>query len=216
MEIEIVNKTISLVAKRNSGKSQLLRYLVSENKPEFEKIFVISPTEEINKFYTSTGLVEPNCVFDSWSEDWAEKLISKMTRINKDKPADERKNVLLILDDCMADTQFAYSPALKKIYLRGRHINIACIATCQYLYNLPPICRNNCDFCLVGQMNRSSINLLAEEYLSGDLAKPDFVKLYHRATKDYGFLVINCTSIKDNEDLNQIYGIIKTPKEFIR
>jgi hypothetical protein len=58
-------------------------------------------------------------------------------------------------------------------------------------------------------MNRQSVSLLVEEYLSGDLEKNDFIKLYNRSTKDYGFLVINNNSIKENDDLNQIYGIIK-------
>ena len=43
-EIDIKNKLISLIAKRNSGKSYLLRYLVKIQKHEFHKIFIICPT----------------------------------------------------------------------------------------------------------------------------------------------------------------------------
>jgi hypothetical protein len=39
--------------------------------------------------------------------------------------------------------------------------------------------------------------------------------LYNRSTKDYNFLVINNNSIKDSDDLNQIYGIVKTPSNFL-
>ena len=213
LEIDIVNRTTSLVAKRNSGKSVLLKYLVESQKDAFSKIFVVCPTETINSFYKS--LVDPSCIFDDWNETWAEELIKKMTKINADTDAKNRKNILLILDDVMADTNFANSPALKKIYLRGRHCGIGVIATCQYLYNLPPVCRNNCDWCIVGQMNRQSVMLLSDEYLSGDLDKPGFLKLYNRSTKDYNFLVINNNSIKDSDDLNAIYGIVKTPANFL-
>ena len=209
MQIDLVNKTISLVAKRNSGKSVLLKQLVEQQQDELHKIYVVCPTESINRFYRT--LVPSSCIFDEWSEQWANALIEKMTKINQDTPANERKNILLILDDVMADTNFANSPALKKIYLRGRHCGIGVIATCQYLYNLPPVCRNNCDWCIVGQMNRQSVMLLSDEYLSGDLDKPGFFKLYNRTTRDYQFLVINCNSIKDSDDLNQIYGVIKAP-----
>jgi hypothetical protein len=41
------------------------------------------------------------------------------------------------------------------------------------------------------------------------------LKLYNRSTKDYNFLVINNNSIKDSDDLNQIYGIVKTPPNFL-
>lgn len=211
--LDIVNKTVSLVAKRGSGKSVLLKYLVDQSKDKFAKIFVVCPTETVNSFYSS--IVEENCIFDQWNEQWADDLIRKMTDANSGKAKGEKKNVLVILDDVMSDTNFHQSPALKKLYMRGRHINIGVIATCQYLHNLPPVCRNNADWCIVGQMNRQSVQLLAEEYLSGDLEKPEFVKLYNRATKDYGFLVINNTSIKDSDDLNQIYGVIKTPAEYV-
>lgn len=212
INLDIVNKTTTLVAKRNSGKSVLLKYLVDQKKSKFEKIYVICPTESVNNFYSS--LVEKNCIFDSWNEEWANTLIEKMTTQNANKKKEEKKNILLILDDVMSDTNFAQSPALKKLYTRGRHINIGVIATCQYLYNLPPICRSNADWCIVGQMNRQSIQLLAEEYLSGDLEKNDFVKLYNRSTKDYGFLIINNNSVKD-DDLNNIYGVIKTPEKYV-
>lgn len=211
--LDIVNKTTSLVAKRGSGKSVLLKYLVDMCKDEFSKIYVICPTETVNNFYSS--MVEENCIFDEWNEQWADTLIKKMTEQNKGKKKEEKKNVLVILDDVMSDTNFHQSPALKKLYMRGRHINIAVIATCQYLHNLPPVCRNNADWCIVGQMNRQSVQLLAEEYLSGDLEKPDFIRLYNYSTKDYGFMVINNTSIKNNDDLNEIYGVVRTPKEFV-
>lgn len=211
--LNIVNKTVSLVAKRGSGKSVLLKYLVDRSKAEFAKIFVVCPTESVNHFYSS--MVEQNCIFDEWNEEWADALIKKMSAENANTKKADKKNVLIILDDVMCDTNFHQSPALKKLYMRGRHINIGVIATCQYLHNLPPVCRNNADWVIVGQMNRQSVQLLAEEYLSGDLEKPDFIKLYNSKTKDYGFLVINNTSIKDSDDRNQIYGAIKTPAEYV-
>lgn len=213
IDLDIVNKTISLVAKRGSGKSVLLKYLVQNSKNKFAKIFVVCPTETVNHFYSD--LVDKSCIFDEWDEAWCDDLIKKMTDINSGKPKEERKNILLILDDCMSDTKFHNSKALQKLYTRGRHINIGLIATCQYLNSLPPICRNNADWCIVGQMNRASLGILADEYLSGDLDKSEFMKLYNRSTKDYSFLVINNNSIKDSDDLNQIYGVIKTPENFI-
>jgi hypothetical protein len=119
------------------------------------------------------------------------------------------------LDDCMSDTNFHSSQNMKKLFTRGRHIGIGVIVTCQYLNSLPPIARNNSDNVIVGQLNRASVQLLADEFLSGDLDKPEFVKLYNRSTQDYGFLVINNTSIKESNDLNQIYGIIRCPDEYV-
>ena len=211
-EISLLNKTISVVAKRNSGKSILIRYLINKQKHLFSKIFVICPTEKINPFYNQ--ITNEDCIFDEWNENWVEELIETLTKINTHKPLSERKNVLLILDDCMSDINYNSSKSMKLIYTRGRHFNLSIIATCQYLNSLPKICRSNCDLIITGQMNLSSIEMMANEYCS-NLDKSEFIKLFNRSTKDYNFLVINNNSVKENSDLNQIYGQIKTPSNFL-
>ena len=204
----IVNKITSLLAKRNSGKSVLLKHLVESERHKFSKIYCICPTEKINKFYSD--IVDDECIFDSYDEKWVDKLINKMTEINANKPAKERKNVLLILDDLVSDHNFHQSPSFKKIIIRGRHINIGIILTFQYLNLIPPTARSNMDTLFVGQMNKQSIDLLVSEFISGDISKEEFIKMYNRCTKDYNFLVINNNSVKD-DDLNSIYGVVKAP-----
>jgi len=192
----IVNKTILLVAKRNSGKSYLLKYLVMCERKKFSKIFVICPTERVNKFYSN--IVSDECIFDDYHEDWAESLIKKMTEINSNKPNNQRKNILLIIDDCIAFMNMHQSPSLKKLFSMGRHLNISLMITTQYLKSISPLIRNNTDYLYVGQMNRQSIEILTTEFLLGNIEKGEFIKMYNKATKDYSFLVINCSSVKDN------------------
>jgi ABC-type dipeptide/oligopeptide/nickel transport system ATPase subunit len=48
MQFEMVNKTIGLVAKRCSGKSIMLRWLVDMHKHEFKKIYVINIFNKTN------------------------------------------------------------------------------------------------------------------------------------------------------------------------
>ena len=93
INLDIVNKTTTLVAKRNSGKSVLLKYLVDQKKSKFEKIYVICPTESVNNFYSS--LVEKNCIFDSWNEEWANTLIEKMTTQNANKKKRRKKEHII-------------------------------------------------------------------------------------------------------------------------
>ena len=213
IDLNIVNKTISVVAKRNSGKSILIRYLVNQQKHHFSKIFVICPTESINHFYNT--ITCEDCIFDEWKEDWADQLIDTLTKTNANQPSNERKNVLIILDDCMSDIDFNQIKSLKKIYTRGRHFNLSIITTCQYLNSLPKICRSNRDILISGQMNLCSIEMLSNEYCS-NLKKKEFILLFNKTTKDYGFLVINNNSVKDNENLNCIYGQIKTSLKISR
>ena len=58
-------------------------------------------------------------------------------------------------------------------------------------------------------MNKASTDLLVDEFLMGNICKQEFLELYHSSSKDYNFFIINCNSVKDNDDLDQIYGKIK-------
>ena len=63
MDFTIKNKAISIVSKRNSGKSILVKYLIKDaiREQHFNKIFVISSTNCVNNFYND--FIEPTCIF---------------------------------------------------------------------------------------------------------------------------------------------------------
>lgn len=208
----IINRRIGILGKTCSGKSVMLKYIVSKYKKEFKKTFVICPTECINSFYSD--MVPANCIFDNFSEEWTTDLIKNLTEYKKNNK--EILNVLLILDDCGSDAKFVSSKAFRILCTRGRHLNITLIVTMQYIYQIPPACRSNLDFLIVGQMNHQATTILCDEYLMGSIDRKEFLKIYHNAIKDYGFLLINCNSVKDTDDLNSIYGIIKTPIQFVK
>jgi len=204
----IVNKIVLLCAKRNSGKSELLKKLVENEKNLFSTIFVICPTESVNHFYIKSGLVKTENVFENWNEKWAAALIKKMTEINDNKPKSELKQILLILDDAIADVDFRTSPSLKRLFVRSRHIGIGIILTSQYLNSISPLQRNNSDFILCSQMNAKSVDILSEEFLNSTVSKKDFLEIYAKGTKDYGFILINNNSTKGNT-LDELFGIMR-------
>jgi hypothetical protein len=161
-------------------------------------------------------LVPHQNIFPQYKEEWVESLITKMTEVNAGKNDKDAKHILLILDDCCSDSNFHQSKTLKKLATRGRHIKIAVMITCQYIYQIPPVIRNNCDYIYVGQMNQQGLKLLTSEFLMGNISPKQFEDLYHSNTNDYNFLVINNNSTTDNNDIKQIYGRIKTPDNFIK
>ena len=215
IDLDIVNKTTSIIAKRGSGKSVLLRYLVEKNKHRFDRIICFCPTEPISEFYTKGDppLVDKKFVFTEWSEEYCKDLCDKLTKVNANKSKAEMKMCLLILDDIYADLDFHHSPVLKSIFMRSRHYGLAIISAVQYLHNLPPICRTNSDWVLTGQMNRQSVQLLADEF--SNIPRDEFITLVNKATKDFSFLVINNNSVQDTEDIDSLYGILKTTPEYV-
>ena len=213
MEFQLVDKTLCLCAKRNSGKSVLLRYLVKTHQEDFSKIFVICPSEEVNHFYKD--FIDKKDIFPSYKEEWILSLMDKLEKINSKKKKEDFNRVLLILDDCCSDVDFHHCNSIKRIFTRGRHCGLALIITAQYVYQLPPVCRSNCDFIAVSQMNRQGLEVLTNDFLMGNISRDDFYKMYYRSTSNYGFLLINNNSASDNSNLEEIYGVIKTPENFV-
>ena len=211
MDFTLQNKIVCLIGKRNSGKSQMLRWLVFQERPLFKSIFVICPTETVNHFYKD--LVKSTNIMDSYNEAWVDSLIKKMSELNS---GEEEHHILLILDDCCSDTNFHQSKSFKKLCTRGRHIKISVIITCQYIYQIPPVARNNCDYILASQMNQQGLDLLTSEFLMGTINKKEFIEMYHRNTTNHGFFLINNNCTKNNDDLDEIYGTLKVPINFIK
>ena len=75
IDFQIVNKTICLCARRNSGKSVLLKYIITKNKHKFDKMFLVCPTEKITKFYGE--VFDPKNVYESYSDNWVNALMNK-------------------------------------------------------------------------------------------------------------------------------------------
>lgn len=203
MDFTLLGNRIGLLGKTNSGKSRLLMYLLKKEKRKFQKIYVISPTESVLKFYAD--VVPSNCIFSEYKEEWIMDLIKKLTDYKKNN--DKKYNVLLILDDIGNSAH--NSNALNKVFTIGRHLNISVILTMQYINMCPATARANFSYVCCSQMNKQSTDLLVEEYLMGNVSKQEFLELYHNSSKDYNFFIINCNSVKDNDDIDQIYGKIK-------
>jgi hypothetical protein len=184
------------------------------SKHYFKKIFVVCPTEQINHFYK--GLVEPQNIFESYNEEWVMKLMKRMAEINDGKQDKDASHILLILDDCCSDTNFHQSKTLKQLFTKGRHYKISIMITAQYPYHIPPICRVNCDYIAVGQLNTQGIEILTREFLMGDINKKEFLQMYYNSTNDYKFLLINNNSSSNNSNLDEIYGTLKTPEKYIK
>lgn len=217
MKFTLINNIIVLCAKRRSGKSLLLRYLVKQQEHYYKKIFVICPTEDINKFYQKDDFIPKTNIFKEYNEEWVESLLSSMAKENEGltegKDNDKAKKVLLILDDCCSDANFNSLQSLKKLFTRGRHAFISLIITSQYPNHIPPICRTNTDYILIGQLNEESVRLISDEYRRL-LTHAGFCKMYEETTSDFGFLIINNNSTK-TKDLDEIYRQIKTPENYI-
>ena len=215
IKFTILNKCISLCAMRGSGKSEMLRYLVKAEQHKFFKIFVISPTNITNGFYND--FIQKENIISEWTDEWVHQLLEILKNINKNKQSQKDKphNILLILDDCCSNTKFHNSKIFESIFTTARHFFLSCIITSQYITHIPPSARVNCEFVLVSQLNNNNIQILADEYTLGNCTRKEFINIYKQSIPNHGFLLINNSSTKNN-NIDEIYGIMRVPKECIK
>ncbi len=92
-DFTLVNNKLLLNGKTKSGKRQVLRYLLIQERQKFHKIFLFCPTEKINNFYD--GLIKKENIY----EQWLEMLLKKLSEMYSNKKDKKIKNILLIFDD---------------------------------------------------------------------------------------------------------------------
>ena len=210
MDFDIVNKKIVMLGRTNSGKSYLARYLLHQYKDSFKKIYLFSPTEGITNFYKD--LIEPKNIFEKYNDAFIGSLLNKITNLVKE--GKDIYDICIILDDC-GEEELNKSKNFIRLYTIGRHMKITTIFCSQYLSQIPKRARAQISFLIVGQQNPMSKIILQEEFNFTDLPPKEFLSLYNKSITDYNFLLINCNSVKNTEDLNEVLGIIKTPPDYL-
>ena len=68
------------------------------------------PSEAVNQFYSQ--FINPENIFNDYSESWIEQLMTRLIKINVGKKDNESAHILLILDDCVSDVNFHSDKAI--------------------------------------------------------------------------------------------------------
>lgn len=213
VEINLAQPTIYLcVARRGSGKSEVMRYLYHHFKGYYNAVFVICPTEKTGLgFWKQQGVPDAN-IQTSYSDSWANKLMDKLEEKNKGRTKENGFRTLLIMDDCTNEsTKFHNLTSIRRLAGRSRHFLLSTIVSAQTLTSVPPTLRINACALMVGRLNRQSLELLEKEFNVG-MPKKDFIKMADNLP-EYGFLVISNTASKSGQDVNANYGYFKASLE---
>lgn len=163
---------------RRSGKTVMLRYLLSElgDRLENHKVYLFSSTAEISP--EQYDFVPEKAKFPNISElefDLGEivgkqKAAIKLFHEGKEP---EPEPILIVLDDCVSENIVRHSPSLNTLAVSGRHIKISVVILSQVVSgsgSVPPIIRTQADTIFVVANPRSEVErkLLAEQYLTAE------------------------------------------------
>jgi hypothetical protein len=188
--------TILCLGSRRTGKSFLIRDLLYHHRTIPIGI-CMSGTESANPFFGD--FIPDSYIYSEFDPVLLTNIYHKQQRkINRNRKAgvgDNGKtpanNLFLILDDMMNSADiWKRDETIKTVFYNGRHYNIMCIISSQYINILPPGIRQNFDYVFV--FDEPSIQNRRKIYESFFGAIPSFdlfCNILDECTEDFGCLV---------------------------
>ena len=177
----------TFIARRNSGKSHLQKYLLHclAGAQKFAWVLVISPTK-FNQEWSS--IVGDENVRESWDEKEIEAILEhqKACKIKgKANPG------LLILDDCLGSVHFQ-SPICLRLASTGRHFDVSVWISFQHYAKAPTFIRSNVDHLFIlNPQNDRVIRALHDEFSpEGYPDWREWKKFVLAACRDFGVVAI--------------------------
>jgi len=198
--------SVLVVAKRFSGKSHLLKWIVYNliKAGKFDSILIFTQTGLANKEW---DIINEDFIYENFDPEILEKLYNKQRDLwGKGK----KSNVCLILDDFIGDVTLN-SPIVQKIASTGRHFGISLFLCSQkFTQVVSPLIRENSDYVICfKQPNLNVVKLIWEEYANsfGDFKK--FQNFFEKNVANYTALIINNKT--QSNVFNDKYSLIKAP-----
>lgn len=191
----ISNSSICMIAKRGSGKTVMVKDLIHKFNNEKMKITVFSPTDKMNKDYSSMG-IEMN-IYERFDLSVIKDILEEQ------KENIEKKNVIehfIVMDDCLADKgSWVKSPVMSTLLTNARMYHITYILTIQYPMGIRPELRGNFDYVYLLADDTVSNQRRIYDHYAGMFPNFDaFRQVFEQLTPDYGAMVINNRGVREN------------------
>ena len=191
-KLTISTPNLSLfVARRNSGKTQLQKFLLYTlaRAQRFKWVLVITPTAFNGEW---SSIVGEDAVLSVFDPEQVETLMQRQADLREDGIDNPG---LLILDDCLGSANFQ-SDLFTKIASAGRHYRITVWASFQLYHKCPTVIRTNADYLyIMGVQNERVLKSLWDEYGGLGFDNVKALKEYAlKATQNFGALVVDNTA----------------------
>ena len=198
------DSVITIIAKRNSGKSVLCKDILFHHR-NIPAGVIISPTEKANAYYSH---FIPDCfIHDEFDPIIISKLLQRQEIIiHKNKKGNNIDGrAFLILDDCLYDNKWIKDTNMRSVFMNGRHYKLMFILTMQFALGIPPNLRTNIDYIFILRENIVSNRKRLYDHYAGMFPTFDmFCKVMDKCTQDYECLVIY-NGAKTNNIEDQIF-----------
>lgn len=203
------DSVICMVGKRQSGKSYLLRDILTYHK-SIPAGIVISPTEQGNHFFQN--FIPNFLIYDEYTPEIIKTFLDRQIKITKQRNDEIKKygssnidpRAFIIMDDCLFCTSWQNDKNIRCIFMNGRHYHIFFILTMQYCLGLSPILRANIDYIFIFKNNMiKEREKLYNHYVGMFNDFHTYCKVMDSCTTDYSCLVVD-NKVQSNKLEDQV------------
>ena len=186
-----VHRITFIIGKRGTGKTIMLRDLLSHHPP-VDFCIGMTPTEETVEVFRE--FIPETCIFHEFNQTKLEQMLAVQRELIRKK---KDRSFLLILDDCLYQKGVLKSLAMRDLVMNGRHLHIAMIVCVQYLMDISPDIRSNIDYVFALRENIISNRMKMWKFFFGMFPKYDeFAKVMDVCTNNF------CSMVMDNTNKN--------------
>lgn len=203
--------TFLIIAKRMSGKSHLLKWMMKQFNAmgSFDFGMIISATAEANHEW---DIIPKEFIISNYNEQYVENFLA----LGKKKKKEGKKfNSFIIFDDFIGTVNLK-TPFMSQFIATARHYNISSFFISQKMTDaIPPILRLNADYIFIFKNgNKVELQNIHKEWTGnfGDGSFDDFFQWMDTNIENYRVLVID-KRIQSNKS-KDVYRTIKAPEKF--
>jgi hypothetical protein len=214
------NTTITVISKRNTGKSFLTREILY-HKRKIPTTIVVSKTEKLNRFYGN--FVNDSFIYPDFEPSMLNKVFERQKLMSLDnekrkelgkEPKEDK--VIIVMDDCFGNKDWVKQECISELFFNGRHYHLSLVLLMQYALMIPPAFRSNMDYIILLADDIISNRRKYYEYYCGFLPSFEvFQQVFTELTKDFGALIVNNRSRSSNISDKLFWYKAKQTPEFM-
>lgn len=138
--------TVIFTGKRRSGKTKVMRALCRHLRRWYPEVVVFTRTKSSGEY---SRFLPDDRIIQGFDPDLLVEIAniqrSKVRDMSMGGRQDENINILVILDDCLAE-RLQWSQELNAVFFEGRHLFITLFVSIQDIKGCAPAATGNCDY----------------------------------------------------------------------
>lgn len=178
--------TVSIIARRGSGKSVLVQELIEIvlKKNIVDIVMVMSDSAGLNHDYED---IIPKKLIQPFSDT----VLERIWNLQAETKIEDRKHILICLDDCLANPEAVKSKWIDKYFSVSRHLNISmCVLSQHTSILLTPLRRGNSDLIIWAKLSHHALDALSKNV--SNLTTKQFIQISEKfSAHNYQFMVFD-------------------------